>query len=58
MKTLEYFEVISYLLLYGDHTVIFAKSSEELQIALDTMQSFCDTWTLQVNTSKTTEVVF
>ena len=50
--------VISYLLLYADHTVIFSKSPEELQIALDTMQSYCDTWTLQVNTSKTKEVVF
>ena len=32
-----------YLLLYADDTVIFAESPEELQIALDTMRSYCDT---------------
>ena len=42
-----------YLLLYEDDTVIFAESHEELQTALDTMQLYCDTWKLQVNTSKT-----
>lgn len=47
-----------YLLLYADDTVIFAESPEELQIALDTMQSYCDTWKLQVNTSKTKVVIF
>ena len=47
-----------YLLLYADDTVIFAESPEELQTALDTMQLYCDTWKLQVNTSKTKIVVF
>ena len=47
-----------YLLLYADDTVIFAESPEELQTALDTMQLDCDTWKLQVNTSKTKIVVF
>ena len=39
-------------------TVIFAQSPEELQTALDTMQLYCDTLKLQVNTSKTKIVVF
>ena len=38
--------------------VIFAESPEELQTALDTMQLYCDTWKVQVNTSKTKIVVF
>ena len=40
------------------HEYIFAESPEELQTALDTMQLYCDTWKLQVNTSKTKIVVF
>ena len=47
-----------YLLLCADDTVIFAESPEKLQIALDTMRSYCDTWKLQVNVSKTKVVVF
>ena len=40
-----------YLLLYAEDMVVFAESPEELQTALDTMQSYFDTWKLQVNTS-------
>ena len=47
-----------YLLLYADDTVIFAETPEELQIALDTMLLYCNTWQLQVNTSKTKVVIF
>ena len=47
-----------YLLLYADDTVIFAETPEELQIALDTMLLYCNTWRLQVNTSKTKLVIF
>ena len=47
-----------YLLLYADDTVIFAESPDELQVALDRMKSYCDTWNMQVNTSKTEVVVF
>ena len=47
-----------YLLLYGDDTVIFAESHGKLKTVLDTKQLYCDTWKLQVNTSKTKIVVF
>ena len=47
-----------FLLLYADDTVIFAEWPEKLQIALDTMQLYFDTWKLHVNTSKTEIVVF
>ena len=47
-----------YLLLYADDTVIFAETPEELQIALGTMLLYCNTWQLQVNTSKTKVVIF
>ena len=39
-------------------TLIFAESPDELQVALDRMKSYCDKWTLQVNTSKTKVFVF
>ena len=39
-------------------TLIFAESPDELQVALGRMKSYCDTWNLQVNTSKTKVVVF
>ena len=44
--------------MYADDTVIFAESPEVLQIALNTMQSYCDTWKIQVNTSKTKVLIF
>ena len=47
-----------YLLLYADDTVIFTESPEELQITIDTMQSYCDKWKLQINTSKSKIVYF
>jgi hypothetical protein len=47
-----------YLLLYADDTVILAESAAELQASLNAMYSYCQTWKLQVNISKTKVVIF
>jgi len=46
-----------YLLLYADDTVIFAKSSSYLQLALNSMSEYSKLWKLSVNSSKTKVVV-
>ena len=47
-----------YVLLYADDTVILAKSSRELQLALDAMDQYCTLWKLKINVSKTKVLVF
>ena len=47
-----------YLLLYADDTVILAESAAELQLALNSMYLYCETWKLKVNAAKTNVVVF
>ena len=57
MMMLKYFLRI-YVLLYADDTIVMAESPEELQIALDKVKEYCDTWKLQINVSKTKVVIF
>ena len=53
------FEYIKmYIILYADDTVILAESPRELQMSLDAMQSYCNIWKLNINTSKTKIVIF
>ena len=47
-----------FVLLYADDTVIIAESAEDLQNALTTYASYCETWKLLVNSSKTKIVIF
>ena len=47
-----------FVLLYADDTVIIAKSTEDLQNALTAYASYCETWKLLVNNSKTKLVIF
>ena len=47
-----------YIILYADDTVILAKSPTELQLSLDAMQSYCNIWKSNINTSKTKIVIF
>ena len=47
-----------YLLLYADDTVVFAESAADLQLALNSMHDYCNTWKLEVNIAKTKVVVF
>ena len=45
-------------LLYADDTIVLAESPGELQVALDGVEHYCNTWQLTVNTSKTKIVIF
>ena len=47
-----------YVLLYAYDTIILAESSNDLQCALNSLKSYCSTWDLAVNTSKTKIVIF
>ena len=45
-------------LLYADDTIVLAESPGELQVALNGVEHYCNTWQLTVNTSKTKIVIF
>ena len=47
-----------FILLFADDTVLFSNSKEELQRTLDSFETYCDTWHLKVNISKTKIVIF
>jgi len=47
-----------YMLLYADDAVIFSETEHGLQMALDTMSSYCTRWKLELNTAKTKIMVF
>ena len=47
-----------FLLMYADDTIIMAESPSELQAALNAHYQYCQTWELEVNTTKTKVVVF
>ena len=42
-----------YVLLYADDTIIMAESPTELQLALDALGEYCQTWKLKINIDKT-----
>ena len=46
------------ILLFADDTVIFATNKEELQVALNVFEQYCDKWRLTVNISKTKIMIF
>ena len=46
------------MLLFADDTVLFAESSDDMQILLDGLKAYCDKWNISVNTEKTKVVVF
>lgn len=47
-----------YVLLYADDTIILSESEADLQNALNSLNSYCQTWDLSVNASKTKIVIF
>ena len=47
-----------YVLLYADDTILLAESENELQAALNALCTYCNTWKLTVNLSKTKIVIF
>jgi hypothetical protein len=46
------------ILLYADDTVIFSDNEDDMQLALNCFKSYCDTWKLNINTSKTKIITF
>ena len=47
-----------HIILYADDTVILAESTTEHWMSLDAMQSYCNIWKWNINTSKTQIVIF
>ena len=44
--------------MYADDTIILSENPEGLQLALNGVEDYCNTWQLTVNTSKTKIVIF
>ena len=47
-----------FLLLYADDQVVFSKSPESLQAMLFDIETYCRTWGLKINISKTKMMIF
>ncbi len=47
-----------YILLYADDTVILCDTRDQMQHALNVLHTYCKTWRLEVNISKTKVLVF
>ena len=47
-----------YVLLYADDTIIMAESPNELQLSLNAVSDYCQTWKLKINISKTKIIRF
>ena len=46
------------VLMYADDTILLANSAVELQKSLNALQTYCETWQLEVNCAKTKIVIF
>jgi len=46
------------VLLFADDMVVIGETPEDLQLSLNRLQDYCNTWSLEVNISKTKVVVF
>ena len=51
-------DLVLILLLFADDMVIFGETPEDLQHNLDLLLDYCNTWSLEVNASKTKFMVF
>ena len=47
-----------YVLLYADDTIIMAESPNELQLALNALNDYCQAWKLKINIEKTKIIRF
>ena len=47
-----------FMLLYADDAVVFATSPESLQLLLCDIETYCMTWGLKINTTKTKIMIF
>ena len=46
-----------FMLLYADDIVVFANNEEQLQCGLDVLSQYCARWKLEVNVSKTKNLI-
>ena len=46
------------ILMYADDTIILADSESNMQVALNALQQYCDTWKLEINCAKTKISIF
>ena len=51
-------DLVLILLLFADDMVIFGETPEDRQHNLDLLLDYCNTWSLEVNASKTKLMVF
>ena len=51
-------ELKLFSLMYADDAVLFSKTKQGLQIMLDKLSNYCNTWSLKVNNDKTKVMVF
>ena len=51
-------ELKIFMMLYADDAVIFAKSPKVLQSMLNDIETYCVTWGLKINTTKTKAMIF
>ena len=47
-----------FILLYADDTIIMAESPDELQLSLNALNEYCQTWKLKINIDKTKIIKF
>ena len=47
-----------YALLYADDTLVLAESPQEMQTAMDEINTYCNKWELKINRRKTQVVIF
>ena len=51
-------ELNLFSLMHADDAVLFSKTKQGLQIMLDKLSNYCNTWSLKVNTDKAKVMVF
>ena len=52
------YDAVIHTLLYADDLIIFASSTEELQMKIDKLSDFCSKWELVVGSPKTKVIIF
>lgn len=57
-SSVEIEDINLFLFMYADDTVLLAESPEDLQFMMNSLQSYCDKWSITVNVKKSKVMVF